>query len=69
MRKRTKVLLLLVVSVTVFAGIAYLLLKPSLLINPWAYWVGCGRDGGVTGCLVSGNRESALHRLKVKLGW
>jgi hypothetical protein len=35
--------------------------------------VGFGRDGGVTGCLVSGDREppgwSVLNRLKAKLGW
>ena len=143
MRKRTKVALLLLFVVTVLGGTAYLLLKPSSPINPYAYrrikegmmqgevqavfgvpagdyrdpervaagqfpstildcwgdfgqylypdapmpiiggaedsalWlgndysvqVGFGRDGGVTGCLVSANRESVLSRLKAKLGW
>jgi hypothetical protein len=41
--------------------------------NDYSVQIGFGRDGGVTGCLVSGSRESsvwtALYRLKMKVGW
>ena len=41
--------------------------------NDFSVQVGFGRNGVVTGCLVSGNRESpvwtALHRHMVKVGW
>jgi hypothetical protein len=41
--------------------------------NDYSVQVGFGADGGVTGCLVSGSRESSvwasLYRLKAKVGW